>query len=106
MVGIDARPVLNGWQDVGARHVGKRQVVLRGKSEDIADAFDTLSAEEERTDVFLPRLTVRLSSGAPYKHSLRTIRRSFGFVLGLLLFDGGKVIDKGKRLLVVGVLFA
>lgn len=51
VVGIDARPVLNGGQDVGAGHVGERQVVLWRECEDVADALDALSAEEKRAGI-------------------------------------------------------
>ena len=48
VVGVDARPVLDDGENLGAGHVGKGEVVLGGEGEDVADALYTFSPEEKR----------------------------------------------------------
>ena len=82
MAGVNARPGLDDGQDLGGRHVGKRDVMLGGECEDITPAGDGLSPQEEGGNVIFV---------------------SLGIVFLLLLLHRAIVVDKGEGILVLRV---
>lgn len=82
MARVDAGPGLDDGQDIGSRHVGKRDVMFGGECQDITPAGDGLSSQEKRGNIILVGLRV---------------------VLLLLLLHCAVVVDKGESVLVLWV---
>lgn len=100
MGGVDVCPDVDDRGDLLRRHVGKRDVVLLGKGEDVAFACGGLGTEKRRCEVWSRKSHVSLATHEP---GLLTIAFIFRLVLGLVFLDGAVVVDEDQGVLVIRI---